>query len=106
MKIEIYTQNPTSLSARIFEKAENGDLRTWNIRKSKNGEQFLTHASQWKDAALIQLIPNGGNLTVTICWWENSEPEDYTKCIYLGRFSEALLNHFNGYFTSFETFYK
>lgn len=109
MRIEIYTTNPENLKSKIFEKAKSGELSTWKLRNTSNKEKRLTHKGQWKDKAILKLIanPTENKLSVNIRWWEeNDEPDDATKGIYLGRFSEALLNHFNRFFTSFETFYK
>jgi hypothetical protein len=108
MRIEIRSLNPTQLLANIFEKTETDVLKTWEIRKYSN-EKYLTHKGQWLDEALLKFsIKNDENrLHVSISWLTNNEmPKKITKGIYLGRFSEALLNHFSEEFSSFETFYK
>lgn len=108
MRIEVKTENPTQLMANIFQKTEEDVLKTWEIRKYSN-EKYLTHKGQWLDEALLKFsIKNDEKrIVITISWLTNKEmPTEITKGIYLGRFSEALLNHFNKEFSSFETFYK
>lgn len=109
MRIEIFTIRPEILKSKIFKKVGDGDLRTWKLEENSEKERLITHTGQWKDDALLTFVShlNQNKLVVNITWWsKNQEPDSYTKGIYLGRFSEALLNHFNEHYTSFEIFYK
>lgn len=105
MEIRIYTDNPSELRRIIFEKIENEEFKTWHIREIK-GRSYLTHSGQWEDSAFLDLVIAEDELNVKIVFWTNQKfPDSYTQGIYLGRFTEALLNHFNQHYNSFEIFY-
>jgi hypothetical protein len=104
MRIEIYTKTGESLIRQIFSAIENEDVKTWVIKKNKDGDKFLTHKpEQWCDKALFGLKATDDKVTISLHWWEKiGEPADDIKGYYIGRFTELLLVNFKEKFTKFE----
>lgn len=82
---------------------ENETLKTWIIRKDKEGYRYLTHKpEQWYDKALFNLIEKEDKLVFRFIWWKDKEPEEEIKGYYIGRITEMLLVRFSNYFGKFE----
>src|SRR5688572_12905810 len=107
MKIEIHTQNPHRLLEKIKKDIANESIKTWSIVKSAKGGEFLTHTpDQWFKKALLgwSFGSNPGRLILTVTNFTNSIPDEYTKGLYIGRFTEELLEHYRPDFSKLEIF--
>ena len=104
MTIIIHTKNTESLYKAINSKINNGELKTWEIKKDLEGKIFYNHSpDQWTDKVLLKPLNNINGLQLEINWWENKqEPDDATKGYILGRFTEILMVHFRKYFEKVE----
>jgi hypothetical protein len=102
MEIRIKCENPSALKNRIIKDAEEGELRTWEIRNGVKMGKILTHtADQYEDKALLVLTSDEDNSVLQghLVKWEKSENLDYAiKAIYIGRFAQAVLSHYGQYF--------
>lgn len=98
MEIRINCKNPSALKNEIIKDAEDGVLRTWEVRSSKVSGKILTHtAEQYEDKALLVLTSDEINnvLRGHLTKWEKSDELDYAiKAIYIGRFAQAVLTHY------------
>lgn len=110
MKIEVHTvatTTPEKLWAKIKKYITDEKIKTWEIVKSVNGVEYLTHTpAQWYKKALLKesFLITPSCLVLTVTWFENSVPDEYTKGLYVGRFTEVLLEHFRADFIKLETF--
>jgi hypothetical protein len=108
MRIEIHSLNPTALLTKIKKDINDGNNKTWSIVKLSNGEFFTHTPDQWLGKALLESItetdPN--RLILRIRWYANVIPNQYTKGLYIGRFTEQLLEHYGDDFSKLETFAK
>lgn len=107
MRIEIHTSNATALWNKIKKDIDNDVLKTWSIVKNADKEDFLTHKpTQWFNKALLKptITTNPTRLILTVNWFTNSVPDEYTKGFYIGRFTEVLLEHYRASFSKLETF--
>lgn len=43
MEIEIYTERSGDLKSKIFKMVEDESVKTWVIKKDKDGNRYLTH---------------------------------------------------------------
>jgi len=67
----------------------------------------LTHnPEQWLKKALLRpsTATNPNRLILTVTWYTNQEPTEYIKGLYIGRFTEELLEHYRKEYTKLETF--
>lgn len=96
MKIIISTKTPAVLQTAIFQKTKDEELETWELIKVNNGLRLTHTPAQFYKMALLKfdILDKEDKLVVTIRWFTNQEPTNEVKGIYLGRFVEALLNHF------------
>src|ERR1035441_2069015 len=98
MEIRIYCKNPSALKNKIFKESEEGELRTWEIRKGKKNGKILTHtADQYEDKALLVLTPDEENSVLKghlVKWEESVELAYAIEAIYIGRFAQAVLTHY------------
>jgi len=98
MEIRINCGNPSILKNKIIIDAEDGVLRTWEVCSGKINGKILTHtADQYGNKALLVLTPDDENnvLKGHLTKWENSDDIDYAiKAIYIGRFAQAVLTHY------------
>lgn len=110
MKIILTCNNPDALKAEIIKAADDNKLKTWETRKTTDGDKVLTHSTasyQWEDEVLIVLEPHHSpytpvTLDATIGWWENQkEPTHEVQSYIIGRFTEILLAHFSSKFSDF-----
>lgn len=81
-------------------------IDTWGIQKSNDGEELLVHTpDQWGNIGCLSLTPNdtNGKIDVEFYYWEEYPAKDINgdenKYI-LGRFTELMLVHFDGQYTS------
>lgn len=104
MKIVLKTTSAQELINQIFKSVKDETLKTWEIRKDKDGNEFLTHSpEQWADIALLKFIPQKDRLDVQFAWWQkNDEPTIEIKGYYIGRITEILLVHFANMYDEFE----
>ena len=104
MKIILKTTSAQGLINQIFKSVKDETLKTWEIRKDKDGNEFLTHSpEQWSDIALLKFIPQKDRLDIQFAWWQkNDEPTLEIKGYYIGRITEILLVHFANMFDEFE----
>jgi hypothetical protein len=106
MEIRINCKNPSVLKNKIIKDSEDGELRTWDVRTGNNVGKILTHtADQYEDKALLVLTPDEKNnvLKGHLTRWEKSAELDYAiKAIYIGRFAQAVLTHYEQYFNDIE----
>lgn len=103
MKIEIYTKQGENLIKQIFSAVENEDVKTWVVRKDKDGDKFLTHKpEQWYDKALFGMQATEEKVTIKLTWWKDKEPSEDIKGYYVGRLTELLLVNFKNKFGKFE----
>lgn len=98
MEINIMCDNPMSVKEKIFQDSENKVLKTWVIRNGKEHGKILTHtAGQYEDKALLVLTPDEKNHILNgriIKWADTDELEYAIKAIYIGRFAQAVLTHY------------
>lgn len=104
MKIKIYGRQGERLIMQIFSAVENEEVKTWVVRKDKDGNKFLTHKpEQWYDKALLSMDAAEDGVTVGIRWWKSvEEPTDDIKGYYIDRFTELLLVNFKNQFEKLE----
>jgi len=66
MKIKIPIKQAAILQSKIFAAVEDETLKTWVIRKSQNGNSYLTHKpEQWYDNAILALRTTNESLEIT-----------------------------------------
>ena len=112
MKIEVHTVSsttPEKLWAKIKKHIEEDKIKTWVFVKDATGVEYLTHTpagGQWHKKALIKesFLSTPSRLVLTVTWFSDSIPDEYTKGLYIGRFTEQLLEHFRTDFIKLETF--
>lgn len=107
MKIEIHTDTPLSLWKKIKKDISDNKIKTWIIVFSGAGEELLTHVPpQWFKKALLKpsIDEKPNRLIFTVTWFTGENPNQYTKGLYVGRFTEELLEHYYKDFVKIETF--
>ena len=107
MRIEIHTQNATALWNKIKKDIADEKIKTWSVVEDSTDEEFLTHTpSQWFKKALLQhsTATTPIRLILTVTWFTKNVPNEYTKGLYIGRFTEELLEHYRASFSKLETF--
>lgn len=107
MKIEIHTYSPAQLLAKIKKDISDKKIKTWAIIQDANKNEYLSHIpEQWFKKALLNpsIGANPSRLILTVTWYTNSEPIEYIKGLYIGRFTEELLEHYKKDFSKLETF--
>lgn len=110
MKIEVYTTTtPEKLWAKIKKYITEEKIKTWVFVKDSNDINYLTHTApgkQWHKKALLEesFLATPSRLIFTVTWFKNSVPDEYTKGLYVGRFTEELPEHFRADFSNLETF--
>ncbi|MDB5013265.1 MAG: hypothetical protein JWQ25_1467 [Daejeonella sp.] len=107
MKIEIHTSAPLSLWMKIKEDISNKKIKTWVVVLNGAGEELLTHIpAQWFKKALLKptIGEKPNRLILTVTWFIGENPDQYTKGLYVGRFTEELLEHYYKDFLKIETF--
>jgi hypothetical protein len=113
MKIEVHTVaaiTPEKLWAKVKKYIAEEKIKTWVFVKNDKGVEFLTHTpanGQWHKKALLKesFLTNPARLVLTVTWFTNLPiPNEYTKGLYIGRFTEELLEHFRADFSKLETF--
>lgn len=107
MRIEIHTPSPALLWDNIKRDINNNTLQTWSVVYANQNEEFLTHSpGQWFNKALLQpsSANNPSRLIFTVTWYTNSVPDEYTRGLFIGRFTEVLLAHYKSSFSKLETF--
>ena len=112
MRIEIHTLalTPKELWEKIKKFIKEEKIATWKIVIGSKGTEFLTHSTssdQWFEKALLKhsILTEPSRLVLTVTWYGNrDEPDEYTKGLYVGRFTEQLLEHFKSDFTKLVTF--
>ena len=107
MRIEIHTPDPSSLFAKIKRDITTAKIKTWSIVLDADKKEYLTHKpDQWFKKALLRpslgTIPQ--RLILTVTWFSNSLPSEYIKGLYVGRFTEELLEHYKTEFSKLETY--
>jgi hypothetical protein len=112
MKIEVHTvgtTTPEKLWVKIKKYIAEEKIKTWVFVKNDKGVELLTHTpagGQWHKKALLKesLLTTPSRLVFTVIWFTDSVPDEYTKGLYIGRFTEELLEHFRADFSKLETF--
>jgi hypothetical protein len=107
MRIEIHSSNPTALLTKIVKDIKEGNNKTWSIVSDANKVEYFTHTpDQWLGKALLKptTASTPDRLILSVTWYANSIPNQYTKGLYIGRFTEQLLEHYSKDFTKVETF--
>ena len=112
MKIEVHTVagiTPEKLWVKIKKHIDEEKIKTWVFVKDSKGVEFLTHTTssgQWDNKALLKesFLANPSRLVFSVNWFSKSVPDEYTKGLYIGRFTEELLEHFRTDFIKLETF--
>lgn len=108
MKIEVFTPGtPSVLLDKIKKDIVDKKIKTWSIVKDANNNYYLTHnPEQWFKKALLHpsTASNPNRLILTVIWYNNQEPSEYIKGLYIGRFTEELLEHYRKAFSKLETF--
>jgi hypothetical protein len=108
MRIEVYTKgNPDALLTKIKKDITDKKIKTWSIVQNAKKEDFFTHnPEQWFKKALLQpsIASNPNRLIFTVNWFTNSAPTEYIKGLYIGRFTEELLEHYRQDYSKLETF--
>lgn len=107
MRIEIQTQDPFSLLEKIKKDIATEKIKTWSIVLDAEKKEYLTHKpDQWFKKALLRpstaTIPQ--RLILTVTWFSNSIPSEYIKGLYVGRFTEELLEHYRRDFSKLEIY--
>ena len=110
MKIILSCNNPDTLKAEIIKATDDNKLKTWETRKTTDGDKVLTHSTasyQWEDEVLLVLEPHHtpytpDTLDVKISWWKDHKvPTREVQSYIIGRFTEILLAHFSSRFSDF-----
>ena len=106
MKIEAITKKAEALYNVINKAIEDDELKTWEILKDKDGNVLYSHSpEQWSGTAMLKPILEEEKLILKLVSWKGKdEPTIATKGYITGRFTEALLVHFNKHFTQLNTF--
>jgi len=113
MKIEVHTvasTTPEKLWLKIKKFIEEEKIKTWVLVKSDQDVEYITHTpsgGQWYQKALIKdsVLTIPLRLVLTVTWFSNlPHPNEYTKGLYIGRFTEQLLEHFRTDLIKLETF--
>lgn len=108
MKIEIFTiSTPSTLLDKIKKDITDKKIKTWSIVKDANNNEYFTHnPEQWFKKALLKpsTSTNPNRLILAVTWYTNQEPSEYIKGLYIGRFTEELLEHYRKDFSKLETF--
>jgi len=107
MRIEIHTANASTLWSKIKKDIVDENIKTWSIIQNNKNQDFLTHKpAQWYKKALLEpsTATNPTRLILTVNWFTNDVPNEYTKGLYVGRFTEELLEHYRASFSKLETF--
>lgn len=113
MRIEVNTvasTTPEKLWLKIKKIIVEEKIKTWVLVKSNEGVEFITHTpvgGQWHKKALIKesVLTTPARLVFTVNWFTDLPiPDEYTKGLYIGRFTEQLLEHFRIDFVKLETF--
>ena len=112
MKIEVHTltgTTPQKLWEKIKKDVEAEKIKTWVFVKDNKGTDYLTHTlpgGQWHKKALLEesFLTNPSRLILTITWFSNSVPDEFTKGLYIGRFTEQLMQDYTKDFIKLETF--
>ncbi|MFZ1528904.1 MAG: hypothetical protein WAT19_09140 [Ferruginibacter sp.] len=108
MKVEVFSINtPASLFDKVKTDIVDKKIKTWSIVKDANNNEYLTHnPEQWFKKALLKpsTASNPNRLILTVTWYTNQEPTEYIKGLYIGRFTEELLEHYRKDFSKLETF--
>lgn len=103
MEIIVYAKNPSFLIGSIKKDINDGELKTWEIKKNNKGEILFNHIpNQWSDKALLKPYITDEKLTLKIAWWDGHEPEENIKGYIIGRFTEILMVHFRRQFDFLE----
>lgn len=105
MKIKIPTKQAAILQSKIFAAVEDETLKTWVVRKSQNGNSYLTHKpEQWYDRAILIFNTTNDALEISVDHWDGKLEELSVYGYYLGRFTEALFVHFSSDYETFEVY--
>ena len=100
MEIIVRTKRPSILIESIEKDINDGELKTWEIKKNNKGETLFNHIpDQWSDKALLKPYITDEKLTLKIAWWDGHEPEENIKGYILGRFIEVLMVHYRDKFS-------
>lgn len=114
MRIEVHTisgTTPQQLWQKIKKDVKDEKIKTWVIVKDDKGVEYLTHTpegGQWHRKALIveSFLTNPSRLVLKVNWFKNLVPDEFTKGLYIGRFTEQLMQDFTKDFIKLETFAK
>lgn len=107
MRIEIHSTNPIALLSKIKKDINDHKIQTWDVVKDNNQNDYFTHnPEQWFKKALLEskTASSPSRLILTVTWFTKSIPNEYTKGLYIGRFTEQLLEHYSKDFSKLETF--
>ncbi|MFN3300570.1 MAG: hypothetical protein ACK41Z_10265 [Sediminibacterium sp.] len=112
MRIEIHTvasTTPQKLWEKIKKDVKEEKIKTWVFVKDTNAVEYLTHTpagSQWHKKALLKesFATNPSRLVLKVTWFSDSVPDEYTKGLYIGRFTEQLMQDYTKDFIKLETF--
>lgn len=103
MEIIVHTESPSILIASIKKDIDDGELKTWEIKKNDKGKILFNHSPvQWSDKALIKPYISDDKLTFKITWWNGNEPDENIKGYTIGRFIEILMVHYREEFDFLE----
>lgn len=97
MSLMLETQDPKELVQLIIKEIASGQIATWQYEKGK-GFTHTTSSDQWEDRAYLIPKSNGNKLYFGIRMPKNEEDSAIVYGVYLGRFAEMLLSHFDNYF--------
>src|SRR6185312_8407006 len=101
MALIILTQTPKKLLAAINQGITDNSIRTWCVRD--NGFAHDTSDGQWIDQArLFPSVIENTALVMKIVGPPKGKLLREVYAIYLGRFSEMLLAHFDTLFTNIQ----
>lgn len=85
---------------------QGNDINTWDVKKNQTNEELLVHTpDQWENVGCLSLTPNDENDTIMVKfhYWSNYRKDDRNgdeDKYLLGRFTELMLVHFEGQYTS------
>ena len=103
MKIKLFTESAQTLTNAILNSVKDETVKTWEIKKDQNGDEFLTHnPEQWINKALFGFKSEKDKLIIYLTWWKDKEPTEDIKGYYVGRMTEILLVHFSEMYDKFE----
>lgn len=95
--VSVSTSNPSGLLQAIKKAIDDKEITTWSY--DKDGD-FIHEAAQWKDKAFLRPSLGQTQLNFSFYLYKNTSLAEDVLGVFHGRFTEMLVNHFEGVFSS------